>query len=136
MARGLSGVTATNRVTGSHGFVHVGVILVGHDAGERCDVPPGQVIPDILGQGFQALGIVTTVYNYIGVSPQQLKPPGPYHIPETVPNILFRNAPATADQAVHRCQHHGGIAQLMGPQEGDFQGFPGTKVEHLPRKAV
>ena len=53
-----------------HGFIHVGIILIRHHTGEGGDLPSIQIIPDVLSQGLQALGIVPTIYNHIGVLPQ------------------------------------------------------------------
>ena len=139
MARGLSGVTATNRGDqGSHGFVHVGVILVGHDAGERCGCSARPGNPGHFGPGLPGTGDCDhrlQLHRGFSAAAQTARAiPHPGDRPE---------------YSLQKCSSHGGsgspplsaprrhCVQLMAPRRGDFQWLSGNqKVEHLPRKAV
>ena len=112
------------------------VILVGHDAGEGRDLPACQIIPDVLSQSLQTLGIVASVHNEVRIPAQQLKPAGPGHVPEALADVFLTDAPALLLQAVHHRQHHGGVFQLMLPQQGQEQLLPAAAVETLPLEAV
>ena len=66
-----------------------------------------------------------------GLPGGNVEPSGPADIPNTVVDILLRNLPSLFDQGVSNGQHHGGIVELMVPQQRQNQVLPGAAVKYL-----
>ena len=87
----------------------------------------GEIICQIPGQRFRALGIVSAVQKKERFSPENFKAGRPADIAEPRGNGFLGNGPAALAQRMERLQNDSRVAQLMGAEKGEpvFLSLPG-----------
>ena len=107
------------------------VVLVLHDPGQHRQGPPGQIVPDVLLQGLDALGIVAAVDDEQGIMADDLEPAGPVGGGQPPADMGVGNGPAPGLKHPDGRQGHGGIAQLVPSQQRQAQAVQVLPIENL-----